>query len=996
MKIEEIHIYGYGKLENVVIRELGDSSVFYGHNEAGKSTIMSFIHSILFGFPTKQQSELRYEPKKGGKYGGQLIVSFEDRGRAIIERIKGRAVGDVSVRLEDGTGGGEELLKELLFSIDKTLFQSIFSFNLHGLQNVHHLKSEDLGKFLFSTGAIGSDRLLMVEQQLQKELEMRFKPNGKKPYLNEKLIELKDAYAELKKAEQQNEQYNTLIENKGSLAANIMEKRKRESFLKNRLQKVEEWKTAYLIVKEREMLEEELNGLVEGSFPVDGISRLEQLIGLIKPLEGQLEGLEEKLEILKNEYKELPVNYELIKREVEINQTLEKMALFDILVEEKNEWRNKAAKIKSEIDEIKERLHLSLEDEHVLNTNISLVMKEKTAEAQQKQQQLKVKKSELDQKFLEEKESLERIELQIKQLQSELLQPKERSLKKQQLENSKNKGMVEKELINVQDKLRILDSTKQSEKERAKQFRLQMNVFTLLFLVLFGWAIWNSQYILAVLILIGVTVTFILFSQKSKKSVSAELGEEILKLKEQERKLQSVQTTISPMEVELLEEQLLKDDELQKRYGVLKIKWEQQNGQYERVLEAYENWERSVKEHNQLLKDIGNELSLPEDVAMHFVHDAFLLLVQLKEKLRDYQYQLSQIEKKNEAINEIKDRIMQLNHEFLHNQSLSIQETAVILKSKLKAEIESSLKKVDLEARMKDSKAILEEVRKERNYLHKEMQTLFQLAGVSTEEEFRSAGKLEEKRLNLLKRVEELTKRIKLTRLTEDEIDAFLEITDVDAEIHMLKERIDDIIQSIQEDQQALAEVKHRIDVLESGGIYTDLLHQYKAMQSEFEQEAKVWAKIEMAKEMLRKTVDVFKYERLPQLLVKAEEYLSYLTEGNYCRIIPKEDSNGFVIERKDYTRFDANELSQATTEQVYVALRLALATTIYKKYSFPIIIDDSFVNFDHNRTQRVIKLLRNLEGNQVLFFTCHQHLLKHFDKNQIIFMNEQFPPVVI
>ena len=140
MRIEEIYIYGYGKFENVKFTNLGKMQVFFGSNEAGKSTIMSFIHSILFGFPTKQQSELRYEPKKGAKYGGQLTVYFPDHGKVLIERVKGKATGDISVLLEDGTTGGEELLKELMSFMDKTLYQSIFSFNLQGLQNVHQLK----------------------------------------------------------------------------------------------------------------------------------------------------------------------------------------------------------------------------------------------------------------------------------------------------------------------------------------------------------------------------------------------------------------------------------------------------------------------------------------------------------------------------------------------------------------------------------------------------------------------------------------------------------------------------------------------------------------------------------------------------------------------------------------------------------------------------------------------------------------------------------------
>ena len=82
-------------------------------------------------------------------------------------------------------------------------------------------------------------------------------------------------------------------------------------------------------------------------------------------------------------------------------------------------------------------------------------------------------------------------------------------------------------------------------------------------------------------------------------------------------------------------------------------------------------------------------------------------------------------------------------------------------------------------------------------------------------------------------------------------------------------------------------------------------------------------------------------------MLNMAQKYLYFLTDGQYIRIIPKQEGSGFLIENRDHLLFEANELSQATTEQIYVSIRLALAVTIYEKFKFPIIIDDSFVNFD-------------------------------------------------
>ena len=57
-------------------------------NEAGKSTIQAFIHSILFGFPTKKSKEPRLEPRLGNQYGGKLSLIFDDGIEAEVERIK--------------------------------------------------------------------------------------------------------------------------------------------------------------------------------------------------------------------------------------------------------------------------------------------------------------------------------------------------------------------------------------------------------------------------------------------------------------------------------------------------------------------------------------------------------------------------------------------------------------------------------------------------------------------------------------------------------------------------------------------------------------------------------------------------------------------------------------------------------------------------------------------------------------------------------------------
>src|SRR4051812_13083575 len=108
MKIEKLHIYGFGKHENVQIDLQSGLNILYGENEAGKSSIQQFILHILFGFPQKNAQLLRYEPKSGATYGGKVQLFDEQMGRVIIERVKGKASGDVILYFENGNRGGEK------------------------------------------------------------------------------------------------------------------------------------------------------------------------------------------------------------------------------------------------------------------------------------------------------------------------------------------------------------------------------------------------------------------------------------------------------------------------------------------------------------------------------------------------------------------------------------------------------------------------------------------------------------------------------------------------------------------------------------------------------------------------------------------------------------------------------------------------------------------------------------------------------------------------
>src|SRR4029434_7414375 len=139
MKIDNIHIDGFGVWNDKTWGPLSPGlNVFCGPNEAGKSTLMAFIRSILFVCERGGHAR-RYEPLSGGTHGGWLDVTVKDR-PVRVERKAGRHVrGAVTIYDGDAIGGDVEL-ENLLAGTTRTLYHNVFAFGLEELQQFQTLQ----------------------------------------------------------------------------------------------------------------------------------------------------------------------------------------------------------------------------------------------------------------------------------------------------------------------------------------------------------------------------------------------------------------------------------------------------------------------------------------------------------------------------------------------------------------------------------------------------------------------------------------------------------------------------------------------------------------------------------------------------------------------------------------------------------------------------------------------------------------------------------------
>ena len=140
MKIKKIHIDGFGKLHNFDIEPGEGINIFFGYNEAGKSTLHLFIRSILYGASTKRRAGERsvYERMRPWKepelYRGRIEIEFEKQ-RFLVERDFNKAPDDLVIyELKDGKDGKPvriaepgELLNRALGGLSETAYLNTVS-----------------------------------------------------------------------------------------------------------------------------------------------------------------------------------------------------------------------------------------------------------------------------------------------------------------------------------------------------------------------------------------------------------------------------------------------------------------------------------------------------------------------------------------------------------------------------------------------------------------------------------------------------------------------------------------------------------------------------------------------------------------------------------------------------------------------------------------------------------------------------------------------------
>ncbi|MGP4106575.1 AAA family ATPase [Virgibacillus sp. L01] len=970
MQIRHATIYGFGKWVDDSIDFSNESFVcVYGENESGKSTLQHFILFMLFGLPPKKR--IYFRPKTSGKMGGRLTLFDDDYGEFTIERIDGVQNGAAICYTADGQSYGEDWLQERLNGMTQATFQSIFSFSAADLINIRNMKEDELGEVLLGVGLTGSKNIHAIEKQLENKIGELFKPFGKKPEINQQLETLDDLFATLQSYQETEATYRDKKSNVSAIS-NTMERNQEElRRAKEELIRIGKKQQALPSIKAYQREMEHLTAFPDDiKFPENGVERFETLKERLLPLKSELSVLQDNQKKYEEKKASLKASlygdfvYENAEALIQQKQQY---------IENKRELDKQAKSIKKldiQIQTELDQLNIGITPENLTEINLPFHVEKSWNQLKNDMDQLKITEEHIQDEYRQLKKNKDYLASQQSEITDSLLRENQMSELTKRINDYQHQEYLKKakeDTIEQQKNWKIV----KEKKEKRTKLLLTASVVTAILVVILAFVQGQEA-------LFGVSA-LILAGGIIQQVVSGKSMREMESMLQHREKISSRVTDEERLKAEqLLETNNQRKNELASLKDRLRsidielLQWEEKKNGLQQKKDRINEMVISQHEQYPLLKQI-EIMYWPE-----FFH-TLKKLIGLDREKKQFKSQYTALEK------EMNNFYQQLSV-FYQERNWETNQT---VEQKLE-EIESFLTEHQNVFRLVEQYETwisenVDEQRETKQKMHvyeQEIAGLIAFAKTETEDEFlKQAKQLEEKQKHEAE-LEQLAEQIARILPNKEEYKALLEQEDIqENELEVLQEQItaqiDKLENEIDQMRQERADIDADLSNMESSESHSEVLHRYNMEQEQLEKLAEEWSVYKTAKEMLIETKRDYRDKYMGVVIEKTTAYFKVLTANKYKHIYAPEDNIPFQVETVDGIRYEAQELSQGTIDQLYVSLRLGISDVMSEKHRLPFIIDDAFVHFDLDRTKRIIEMLSDVATNQqIILFTCKRDVM--------------------
>ncbi|MGX7174628.1 AAA family ATPase [Enterococcus ratti] len=418
-----------------------------------------------------------------------------------------------------------------------------------------------------------------------------------------------------------------------------------------------------------------------------------------------------------------------------------------------------------------------------------------------------------------------------------------------------------------------------------------------------------------------------------------------------------------------------------KKSTLLEIKgmWQEKLGQLDNVL-------LQIEEINQSKQNITNEQQRLQKQVLEFsaafhlgTMDTLETMKEYGQEVSDYQNLYEQLLKKQERTNQIQHKLVEFDRQFeVMKDWLPLQDKKIIEKMMLLSNFIQEMEQLKFARSYQQNTLLKQEI----NQLKKKQKVLLldyskelkqaELTYPSEVPAYLQKAKQTKIQLRRLKELDAQLAPLFPKKQTYEQLNTGLSNYQEKQRHYQLEE------QEIIEQRQRL---KIQVEELQKDGTLDELYQEASLLKTQLQLLFEQWGGLMVAATFLGDISTEMSERQLPQLLKAAGYYLEILTHHNYQNVSL---INNTLTLTDGITDFPIYELSTGTKDQLIMAMRFAYLSLESQRVICPIIIDDGWLHYDHQRKYQLAKLLAEFSQNyQVICFSSDQEMVSYYQELQ-------------
>ena len=1025
MRISELFVDGFGHFHNYTVGPLRSPLViFYGRNEAGKSTLLAFIRTILFGFPARNRQQY-FPPMNGGRHGGRLTVLDDAGDSYTIERQVGSGPGPVTMIDASGAHLPETRLQALLGSTSSDVFKNVFAFSLSELQNGNVLSDANVNAQVYSVG-LGATRLPDAVKSLQAKRVKIYLPSGRKQVVADLVSQLREVDEKMAEIRSNVDHYATLVADRERLTTAIEvrdgEVRSLETDRRELRRITDAWDDWIALV--------EAEGQIERlphfeAFPSDAISRLEKIEVRVRGAEEELEEAAASLARAR-EFAKAPVDDEAMAEDSDSVSDINRgRSAFDMSIRDLPDRQAELAGMEKSLQERLRNLGLSWDEKRLESFDISMPVRDDIEHFQReishKQETVNHDSNLATQ---EERRLSEAVELSrgaedaFSKADEPGLDQAHIDRRRTILKSSRTKFDELERKRDSHSNLKVQLETRPVSSTKSRPFRLSSRVIFGLVMVALGIAFIVTGLVsetplsgrigtLSGLVLIAIGAT-VLSGRERKGADSEDVGDPFAErvstaLKEQHIAEEEFSELAKSLALDGLDAVGLDEAETQlDRAERTLTAWTYLNDTHKEAISSVERREKTLEEAAGRVEISEAALTVVEDewkawLTGRDLPDTFIpeTMIEFRVNVENALLELRRVKEMRHRVEAIEEDIRQYTSRV---DPLAAKYTVLPDSANVAAKADSLIArhsaardKINLRKRAEEEAVQAEEVYERYAARSKkasaDLTELMSLAAAEDPETFRTMADQDESRRELTRRADDHITR--LQRLSGPgaalvEFRKKLSGTDLQSvaeEEHRVSEELTALNENVIELREERARAELQIENISSEEESSRLRIERSSLLEELNEQAREWSKLRLAEELLRRARDKFQKERQPEVVRHAKSFFTTVTAGRYKDLYAPIGEQTINVVDWNGTVKEPRQLSEGARNQLHLAVSFGFIRELRERTeSLPVIVDEILVNFDPDRAQRAAEAFANLsETNQVLVFTCHPTMVETF-----------------